>query len=274
MAKRPKEEHTLPREEWWCIWCDKRPEDGRKFGKREHVIAESLGGHRDHRLLRGMVCDQCNSGVLHQLDDQAVLHPLVGQVRSFFAVGPSKTTQRKAGRGVTFDPQGLEGVIDMMRMRPEDRAAATPRLTAEGIAFTTTVVSEKKDASALNVSLGRNFHRAAYNALAEKMGHAVRGPYGHLREYVLDENARPRACLVELEPLGDAWSRLGTRATASPPSSAEFILDPRRRRPAIVRLMIGPLHVLVSVEPSLLKLRQLAARSDVPRHPILGWLTA
>ena len=40
------------------------------FQSREHVMPESLGGPRDFRLLRGVVCDGCNGGVLKTIDDE------------------------------------------------------------------------------------------------------------------------------------------------------------------------------------------------------------
>ena len=45
----------------------------------------------------------------------------------------------------------------------------------------------------------------------------------------------------------------------APPSTAE-ILEWPAGRPVIIRLLLGPVHVLVSVERSLLRLRHMAGK--------------
>jgi hypothetical protein len=72
-----------------CLYCER---EDREFKGNEHVVPESLGNN-NLILPKGVVCDQCNNGVLSQLDNHLVNFPLFGVMRNIYDI-KSKSTGR------------------------------------------------------------------------------------------------------------------------------------------------------------------------------------
>lgn len=70
-----------------CIYC--LTKDG-KFKTEEHVYPESLG-NTEIILPPGYVCDECNNGVLSELDDYFVNHDMIAFLRTWYVPYNPKT---------------------------------------------------------------------------------------------------------------------------------------------------------------------------------------
>ena len=237
-ARLNRKRHSLPPDEWQCIWCDRSPPDV-KFERREHVIPESLGGERDFRLLRGLVCDSCNAGVLKQIDDELNLHPLIRGLRFTFGLGtPFRELvpgMRREGDVMTLSP-GLIRNGDRLELKLVRGGGGTVTMQTGGPSDMT-----KPE------HLARGLHRMAYNAIAHAHGAARAREYGHLREYVLTGHESMRAYLLDERSLNESVARTHERWTAS------YELLPQGgddRRPDVAFLRLGMLFFYVSLEPT------------------------
>lgn len=186
----------LPEAEWWCIWCDGRPPE-RTFTTREHVIAESLGGPRDFRLKRGMVCDACNKGVLQGIDEEMNLLGPLRWLRADLGIGPPF---REVRHGIKMD-DASQTSIDTTKLGPLDRVALQVHRDATA---DLTIETAGPSGKGLAEHLTRGLHRMAYNAVAHFRGSdTVRPRLRFLRDLVLDlERIAPRAHLADWQTEG------------------------------------------------------------------------
>lgn len=238
---------TLPVDQWECIWCDGRPPDV-TFNRREHVMPESLGGEREFRLKRGIVCDRCNGGVLKQIDDELNLNPLIRFLRFQFGLGPRfrelRSGVRKDGDVITLTPN-LIGPRDKLSMELVPGGGGTFTLTTSG-------PSDKARAE----HLARGLHRMAYNAIAHADGPSrARREFLHLRSYVLAPiEEGMRAYLLDEKTL-----EAGLRSPGPWKADYELIRD-AEGRPQIALLRLGLMFFYVSLEPTTRPLHAMRAR--------------
>lgn len=227
--------HSLPEAQWHCIWCDRSPPIV-TFKKREHVMAESLGGDRDFRLLRGIVCDSCNGGVLKEIDDELNRDPLMLGLRIGKRLGPPI---HELGRGIRRDGDTITISPDLVRGRDE----VDLKLLVGGGGTVTVRTSGPSDTH-MAEHLPRGFYRMAYNAIAHAHGPSKAREFMHLREYVLTGWLAMRAYLLDMKSLNE-----GLRSPE--PWIASYELRPDDGgRPQVAVLRFGMLSVFVSLEPT------------------------
>lgn len=246
-GKAKRDAHTLPEERWWCIWCDRRPREA-TFRSREHVIAESLGGHRNYRLLRGVVCDDCNRGPLKAIDEEMLLIGPVRFIRAWFGLGPRFT---QLTSGVVVDRNDDLVTVDGTKLRKGTSVSFTGFADGTGSLKTTFAGPSDK---VRGEHLTRGLHRIAYNALANQLGpEETRASFAFLRDLVLDLDAiRSRAYLFD--------ERAVLEAMQGPKRSWESrcdVLSNAADEPDVVLVHIGPWPCFVSAAHTTAPLRRL-----------------
>jgi hypothetical protein len=246
-GKAKRDQHTLPKERWWCIWCDGRPEIA-TFRTREHVIAESLGGHRNYRLQRGVVCDRCNRGILQAIDEEMLLIGPVRFVRAHFGLGPRFT---HVTGGVVIDRDKDLVTVDATKLGRGTTVSFTGYADRTGTIRTTFAGPSDKVRSE---HFTRGLHRIAYNALAFHLGaEQTRDAFGYLRALVLDlEAIQSRAFLLDEQAI--------LKAMQAPKKHWESrcdVLTNSAGEPDVVLVQIGPWPCLVSVADTTAPLRRL-----------------
>lgn len=245
-ARRNAQASALPQGQWCCIWCDRMPPDA-TFKSREHVMPESLGAERDFRLLRGVVCDTCNKGVLKQIDDDLNHHPAIRGLR--FALGLGSELRelqpgiRREGDGITFAPQQL---AKNTRLRMD--------LVLDG-GGTVSLRTSGPSGNPRAEHLPRGLHRMAYNAIAHAVGpSSARNDYEHLRAYVLaGVDAPMRAYLLDQRTLNETLRSRGSWTTG-------YELLGEHEKPNAMLLRLGRLFCYVSLELTTRPLAGIRAR--------------
>jgi hypothetical protein len=230
------------------------------------VVAESFGGHRDYRLLRGVVCDLCNKGVLKQIDDAASLHPVLVSRRFLYRNQEQELMPgvRKDGTRsdvITIDPskRPLHEQINLRFQFERSRGAG-------GVLRAKTSGPSPKIRDG---HLGRALHRWAYNGIADAACKAGNRPrdvlveYGHVRTYVLAsvEDVTMRAFLLDERTLSD------NIASPQPEATCELLAGPDGK-PQMALIRSGFLFSYVSLMPTTHPLNDL--KKDCPWLRVFG----
>lgn len=228
-----------------CIWCGRT---GNRSKGREHVIPDSLGG-RD-RLPKRAVCDPCNQGPLHEVDDAFAKLGLCRSLRPFFGFAGSYRKEPTAvAKGIRFDRQAGEGVVDLPTVQgSHNRVTARflgppgghgPPGSAGEIKFELTLGDLfGKD----NAVLARGVHKWAYNAIAftHGPGHALRD-FDHLRCFALGLEGTSRGVGLRL----DEKKALATMGARGPRTRSTFLLEPTSD-PETARFYLGPVVLIAA----------------------------
>jgi hypothetical protein len=239
---------ALPKGQWRCIWCDKTP-PAATFESREHVMPESLGGDRNFRLPRGVVCDGCNKGVLKKIDDDLNLHPLICFLRFGCGLGPpirqmQPGISRDEPEGITIDPSKLaKNASTAMRFDSKDGWALN-------------VQSSGPSPKTRNEHLPRGLHRMAFNAIADAFGGArAVSEFAHLRAYVLSGETVPmRQFLFDEKTLNDSLR------SPRPWKASYAHLNDTTGTPHVSLLRLGMAFFYVSLLPTTEPLDQIKSR--------------
>lgn len=240
----------LPEDQRVCIWCDGHAPVC-TFRRREHVVAEGLGGERDYRLKGGLVCDGCNSGTLQKIDEEMLLLGPIRWLRAQFGLAPRG---KDIAQGIVFDHAANEFTVDTTNLR-NNNAAHFDEVRG--------VISMRvagPSTQARSEHLTRGLHRIAYNVLAHHHGGAyVRSRYRFLRELVLNiDEIRERAFVLDPEPILPAMQAEATHKTRRRWTSTADIKYGSDKEPEIVRVAIGPAVFFVSVRTSTAPLAPVA----------------
>ena len=238
------------------------------FNTREHVVAESFGGRR--QLLKGVVCDACNKGVLKQIDDDASLHPLLIGRRFLHRNQAQELVPgvRKDGARtdvITIDPskRPLHEQINLRFQFERSRGA--------GGVLKTTISSPSPKTR--HDHLGRALHRWAYNGIVDAACERGDRPrdgvvdYEHLRTYVLTsvEDVTMRAFLLDERTLNDNIS------SPQPEATCELLAGPDGK-PQTALIRSGFLFSYVSLMPTMEPLNDL--KRDCPWLSVCGVIDA
>lgn len=239
-AKAKRAAWALPPHERICIWCDGSAAEAKT---REHVLAESLGGARDYRLMGGLVCDPCNRGTLQKIDEQMLLFGPLLWIRSQFAL--ARNSQRIVP-GMEFDHEQNEYRIDTAKLTNGNAATFDE---VRGV-ITTRIAGPSSQARGEHMT--RGLHRIAYNVLAhDRGGLFVRTRFRFLRELVLDLDAiTPRAFVLDHTGVLPALQAEVTSRTKRRRTSQAHVVNGSDGEPDLVRIEIGPAAFFVSVRAS------------------------
>lgn len=221
---------------------------GNRSKGREHIIPDSLGGHK--KLPKRAVCDPCNQGALHALDDAVAKLGIFRSLRPFFGfVGSRRKNPTHVAKGIRFDRQESLGIIDLPTVggsnsRVEARLAGPPgHRGPPGSAGTIKLTLALGDILGKdNPVLARSVHKWAYNAIAFEHGprHALRH-FDHLRRFVLGlvTGSRPVGLRLD-EKKGKAMM-----GAPGPRRHSHFILEPAEQ-PETARFYLGPIVLNVA----------------------------
>ena len=252
-AKAKRAAWTLPAHERICIWCDASAADAKS---REHILAESLGGHRDYRLMGGLVCDSCNGGTLKKIDEQMLLSGPLLSIRSQFALARNS---KRIVPGMEFDHAQNEYQVDTAKLANGNTVTLDP---VRGT-ITTRIAGPSPQARAEHLTCG--LHRIAYNLLAHVHdGQFVRARFRFLRDLILDLAAiTPRAFVLDHTGILPALQAEATNRTRRRWTSQAHVVTGSDGDPELVRIEIGPATFFVSVRASTAPLNAIVAAKPV-----------
>ncbi len=240
---------NLPKTQRICIWCDGCASESRR---REHIVAEGLGGARDYRLMGGLVCDSCNAGTLQKIDEEMLLIGPLRWLRAQFGLAPKG---KHIAQGIEFDHEAKEFIVDTTKLR-NNNAAHFDEMRGV-ISMRVTGPSQQ----ARSEHLTRGLHRIAYNVLAhERGGSFVRSRYRFLRDLVLDLDAiRERAFVFDQSGILPALQQEAIGRTQRRWTSTASIMSGDDGEPELVRVDIGPAVFYTSVRRTTAPLARIAA---------------
>jgi hypothetical protein len=175
-----------------CIYC-LRSDGG--FCESEHVYPESLG-NEEVILSPGIVCHNCNHGVLSKLDDALVHHDGVAFLRTVFLTQNPKTGAFPSAKGSNFvirktGPRELD-----IQLHSGAKPPIEERLPDGSVKLSIEVRGRHKFDPR---SLARSLYKVALGFVAWKQGaDAAREPrYNPARDFILGGMTFPNSLLVQ-----------------------------------------------------------------------------
>jgi hypothetical protein len=97
-----------------CIYCLEL-RDTRSFSKSEHVLQKAFGGFKDTLVLRGVVCDDCNTYFGETIDLALSRDTLEGRMRFRYGILSSRKF-KSLGKRSRIEVKATEGVYEGMML--------------------------------------------------------------------------------------------------------------------------------------------------------------
>jgi hypothetical protein len=203
---------TVDDQQHQCIYC--RTKTG-NFQREEHVYPESLG-NTEIILSPGHVCDDCNNGVLSDLDKHLVEHDAISFLRVMFLPYNTKTGKFPKARyqNKTIEKTRPRGIL-IKEATGSKKGFKIDGKQGGQVNGTVSLTGRKKFAP---VMLGRSLYKIALGIVCWTNGaeFVLQDKYDAARAFVLGKSYFPNNLLIQGENCMPCATVEGQHFTANP----------------------------------------------------------
>ena len=234
-----------------CIYCLRT---GGGFTSDEHIVPESLGNLDYLVLPPGYVCDECNNGILAQLDKWLIRSPAIAPLRVLYVPYDKEGHLPKASLGnMTIERTGPRQI----RITSKDRTGGVRNVRELGDDEVTFEINMQAGGFKPQ-RLARSLYKIALGMVALDQGQdtACDSRYNAARDFILNGHSFPNNLLMT------------TTLVPKPQSSVYF--DPRYPGTPVIISLFGVAFILNLEEAPLVELTEQLQSRGFTRYPLGG----